>query len=170
RLSPAQTANAFGIAGSLAGGLLAFAKAGSGGMIKRLHLGRAAESGVLAARLAQRGYEGPASVLEGRFGLLEAFCDDCDPALLTAGIGQVYEIARLCIKRYGCHVTEQATRPQAGRRGCRWRCATAAPSKARSMHFLAAPRSRSPLKGCEPSSTSSFRVDRITSRRRCSMI
>src|SRR5207245_6391518 len=55
RLSPQQTANAFGIAGSLAGGLLAFAKAGSGGMVKRLHLGRAAEGGVTAARLAQRG-------------------------------------------------------------------------------------------------------------------
>ena len=34
---------------------MAFAKAGSGGMIKRLHLGRAAENGVVAARLAQRG-------------------------------------------------------------------------------------------------------------------
>jgi 2-methylcitrate dehydratase PrpD len=108
RLSPREITNAYGIAGSLAGGLLAFAKSGSGGMIKRLHLGRAAEGGVLAARLAQRGYEGPPSVLEGRFGLLEAFCDDCDPALLTAGIGQVYEIARICIKRYGCHVTAQA--------------------------------------------------------------
>src|SRR5205823_533871 len=35
-LSARQTAHAFGIAGSLAGGLLAFAKAGSGGMVKRL--------------------------------------------------------------------------------------------------------------------------------------
>ncbi|MDX6595849.1 MAG: hypothetical protein QOI72_1231, partial [Solirubrobacterales bacterium] len=52
RLSPGETANAFGIAGSMAGGLLAFAKAGSGGMVKRLHLGRAAEAGVVAARLA----------------------------------------------------------------------------------------------------------------------
>ncbi len=34
-------------------------------MVKRLHLGRAAEGGVLAARLAQRGYEGPRNVLEG---------------------------------------------------------------------------------------------------------
>ena len=73
KLSAAQTANAYGIAGSLAGGLLAFAKSGSGGMIKRLHLGRAAESGVIAARLAQRGYEGPPAVLEGRYGLLEHF-------------------------------------------------------------------------------------------------
>ena len=105
KLSAAETANAFGVAGSLAGGLLAFAKSGSGGMIKRLHLGRAAESGVIAARLAQRGYEGPPAVLEGRYGLLEAFCEETDPSLLTRGLGETWEIERLCIKRYASHVT-----------------------------------------------------------------
>ena len=105
KLSAAETANAFGVAGSLAGGLLAFAKSGSGGMIKRLHLGRAAESGVIAARLAQRGYEGPPAVLEGRYGLLEAFCEETDPSLLTQGLGETWEIERLCIKRYASHVT-----------------------------------------------------------------
>jgi 2-methylcitrate dehydratase PrpD len=107
-LSADATANAFGIAGSFAGGLLAFAKAGSGGMIKRLHLGRAAEGGVLAARLAQRGYEGPRTVLEGQYGLLEAFCEEYEPALLLKGLGETYEIERVCIKRYACHVTAQA--------------------------------------------------------------
>jgi 2-methylcitrate dehydratase PrpD len=105
RLSPTQTANAFGIAGSLAGGLLAFAKSGSGGMIKRLHLGRAAEAGVIAARLAHRGYEGPHTVLEGQFGVLDAFCEETDPRLLTRSMGAIWEIERLCIKRYACHVT-----------------------------------------------------------------
>jgi 2-methylcitrate dehydratase PrpD len=105
RLSPSQTAHAFGIAGSMAGGLLAFAKAGSGGMVKRLHLGRAAEAGVVAARLAQRGYEGPRNVLEGRYGLLDAFCDDKNPSLLTKGLGQSYETDTICFKRYPCHVT-----------------------------------------------------------------
>jgi 2-methylcitrate dehydratase PrpD len=108
RLSAGEIANAFGIAGSLSGGLLAFAKAGSGGMVKRLHLGRAAESGVLAARLAQRGYEGPRTVLEGRYGVLEAFCEEYDAALLTKGLGEIYEVERVCIKRYACHVTAQA--------------------------------------------------------------
>jgi 2-methylcitrate dehydratase PrpD len=84
---------------------MAFAKAGSGGMIKRLHLGRAAENGVVAARLAQRGYEAPRSVLEGRYGVLEAFCDDCEPGLLTKGLGHTYETERVCFKRYPCHVT-----------------------------------------------------------------
>ena len=41
--------NALGIAGSLTGGLMEFARSGTGAMVKRLHLGRAAESGVLAA-------------------------------------------------------------------------------------------------------------------------
>jgi 2-methylcitrate dehydratase PrpD len=105
QLSAAQTSNAFGIAGSLGGGLLAFAKSSSGGMIKRLHLGRAAEAGVIAARLAQRGFEGPPTVLEGRFGVLEAFCEETDPGLLTKSLGGVWEIERLTIKRYACHVT-----------------------------------------------------------------
>src|SRR5215470_19972545 len=48
--------NALGIAGSLACGLLEFARAGNGAMVKRLHLGRAAESGVLAASLAADGF------------------------------------------------------------------------------------------------------------------
>src|SRR5947208_5955129 len=50
--------NAIGLAGSLAGGLMEFAK-GDGGMVKRLHLGRASEAGVLAASLAAAGFTGP---------------------------------------------------------------------------------------------------------------
>jgi 2-methylcitrate dehydratase PrpD len=106
-LSADRLAAALGIAGSCTGGLLAFAASGSGGMVKRLHLGRAAESGVLAAMLA-RGYEGPRSILDGKFGILEAFCSRSEPALLTARLGAFFEITRLCIKRYACHVTAQA--------------------------------------------------------------
>ena len=61
--------NALGIAGSLCGGLLEFAR-GDGGMVKRLHLGRASEAGVLAASLAADGFAGPRTVLEGEFGFL----------------------------------------------------------------------------------------------------
>lgn len=107
-LTMAQMTHAYGIAGSLASGLLAFAPAGRGGMVKRLHLGRAAESGVLAASLAAAGYEGPDSVLDGKFGLLDTFCSESNPGLLTAGLGQRFEIERLCVKRYACHVTAQS--------------------------------------------------------------
>lgn len=107
-LSADKLTMALGIAGSCGGGLLAFAKSGQGGMIKRLHLGRAAESGILAARLAARGYEGPVAILDGSFGTLASYCERSDPALLTAGLGEDYEIDRLCLKRYACHVTAQA--------------------------------------------------------------
>src|SRR5262249_37045257 len=51
--------NALGISASTAGGLLEFARSGTGAMVKRLHLGRAAEGGVLAASLAADGFTGP---------------------------------------------------------------------------------------------------------------
>ena len=97
--------NALGIAGSLASGLLEFANSGSGGMVKRLHLGRAAEGGVLAATLAQSGFSGPASVLEGHDGFLRAFCLESDPQRLTLGLGQNWETLKICLKRYPCHIT-----------------------------------------------------------------
>jgi 2-methylcitrate dehydratase PrpD len=107
-LDAGQMTNALGIAGSLCSGLMAFAHAERGAMVKRLHLGRAAESGILAARLAQRGFEGPEAVLEGQSGFLEAYCAHSDAALLTRGLGQEFEILKLCIKRYPCHVTAHA--------------------------------------------------------------
>ena len=83
----AQMTNALGIAGSLACGLLEFVNAESGAMVKRLHLGRAAESGVLAASLAGDGFTGPATVLEGEFGFLHVFCNEWDLPALTRGPG-----------------------------------------------------------------------------------
>lgn len=103
-LNADQLTNALGIAGSLSGGLLAFTKANEGAMVKRLHLGRAAESGILAAQLAAGGFDGPHTVLEGRYGFLETYCRDADPGKLTAGLGQDWETLRICIKAYPCHV------------------------------------------------------------------
>jgi len=104
-LSAEELSNALGIAGSLGSGLLAFSKAERGGMVKRLHMGRAAEGGVLAAQLAADRFEGPDTVLDGRFGTLEAYCDDSDPALLTAEIGTQWKILALCLKPFACHIT-----------------------------------------------------------------
>jgi 2-methylcitrate dehydratase PrpD len=77
-------------------------------MVKRLHLGRAAESGVLAAQLAAHGYDGPRTILEGEFGVLSSFCSKSDPERLTARLGTFFETSLLCIKPYACHVTAQA--------------------------------------------------------------
>jgi 2-methylcitrate dehydratase PrpD len=101
----AMLTNALGIAGSLSCGLLEFARSGTGAMVKRLHLGRAAESGVLAASLAGEGFTGPVSVLEGNAGFLKVFCDRADPAALTAGLGHEWETPITLIKRYACHIT-----------------------------------------------------------------
>ena len=104
-LSEKQMVSALGIAGSLSAGLLAFTKSQYGSDVKRLHLGRAAEAGVVAAKLAQEGLEGPESILEGRFGFLEAYCDDSNPELLTSNLGSSWETTKTCLKAFPCHIT-----------------------------------------------------------------
>ena len=101
----ATLVNALGIAGSLSCGLLEFARSGTGAMVKRLHLGRAAESGILAASLAADGFTGPVSVLEGSAGFLQVLCDKADRAALTRGLGSEWETLITLIKRYACHIT-----------------------------------------------------------------
>lgn len=103
-----RTTMAIGIGGSLCSGLLAFAKAGNGGMVKRLHMGRAAEGGVTAAYLAARGFEGPDVLLEGKFGYLDVYARDGDAELLTDGLGTRWESLNIWFKMFPCHVTAQA--------------------------------------------------------------
>jgi len=104
-LDAAQMANAFGIAGSTSSGLMEFSR--TGGMVKRLHLGRAAEGGFMAAVLARDGYTGPSGVFEGKYGLLNAFCSGGDPTRLTKEFGAVWHTLKNKIKRYACHSTAQ---------------------------------------------------------------
>jgi len=106
-LDAATMANAIGIAGSLAGGLLEFAR-GDGGMVKRLHLGRASEAGVLAASLAAGGFEGPKTVLEGQFGFLRVFCTEFDESQLTRGLRDDFVTLSTVLKRYPVHATAHA--------------------------------------------------------------
>jgi 2-methylcitrate dehydratase PrpD len=106
-LDAGQMTNALGIAGSLAGGLMEFARSGTGAMVKRLHLGRAAESGVLAANLAADGFTGPGTVLEGEAGFLKVFCTEWDVADLTHGLGTEFKTMTLCLKRFPVHMTAQ---------------------------------------------------------------
>src|SRR5437879_12919184 len=106
-LDAAGMANALGLAGSLAGGLLEFAK-GDGGMVKRLHLGRASKAGVLAASLAASGFTGPRTVLEGQFGFLRVFCTEFEVAELTKGLGRDFVTLSTVLKRYPVHATAHA--------------------------------------------------------------
>jgi 2-methylcitrate dehydratase PrpD len=104
-LDAQKMANAFGIAGSLSSGLMEFSR--TGGMVKRLHLGRSAEGGFMAAVLARDGYTGPAGVFEGKFGVLNTFCRDADPARLTKDLGVTWHVMKNKIKRFACHSTAQ---------------------------------------------------------------
>jgi 2-methylcitrate dehydratase PrpD len=106
-LDATRMTSAIGIAGSLAGGLLEFAK-GDGGMVKRLHLGRASEAGVLAASLAQSGFTGPRTVIEGEFGFLRVFCTRWDEAELTRRLGEDFVTLSTVLKRYPLHATAHA--------------------------------------------------------------
>ena len=62
RLTPKQAPSCLGLAASFSGGLWAFIH--DGAMAKRVHAGRAAESGLLAALLARANITGPAHVFE----------------------------------------------------------------------------------------------------------
>jgi 2-methylcitrate dehydratase PrpD len=103
--SAEQMAHAFGIAGSMSSGLMEFSR--SGGLVKRLHLGRAAEGGFLAAALARDGYTGPAEVLEGKYGSLNTFCRDAEPARMTQDLGKVWHTMKTKFKRFACHANAQ---------------------------------------------------------------
>jgi len=97
-ISPDQMNHAFGIAGSLAAGLMA---AQEGAMVKRLHSGRAAQTGVYAVLLAQRGFTGIPNVLEAPFGgFFSAMTDRNEPGALTAGLGEIWETLSVGFKPY----------------------------------------------------------------------
>jgi len=66
-----QMINAFGIAGSMAGGLMEYLANGSD--VKQLHAGWSAQAGIRAAQLAVEGFTGPSTVFEGRFGVFNSF-------------------------------------------------------------------------------------------------
>jgi 2-methylcitrate dehydratase PrpD len=89
-LDAGQMQHAFGIAGSQAAGLMA---AQEGAMVKRLHSGRAGQSGVYAALLAQQGFTGIPDVLEADYGgFLSSYSDEPNPTRLTEGLGSVWEV------------------------------------------------------------------------------
>ena len=77
-------------------------------LIKRLHLGKAAEGGVTAALLASRGFAGPETVLEGKFGFCQTYSDAPKLSYLTYRLGREFESMNICIKRCACHINAHA--------------------------------------------------------------
>ena len=121
RLDGERTVHALGIAGTQAAGLMA---AQYGAMVKRMHAGRASQSGLYGALFAEQGFTGIQNVLESEYG---GFCttfsrssDRFNLAELTAGLGTVWQTLGVALKFYACvgsnHTTLDAIRElQAGR-------------------------------------------------------
>jgi aconitate decarboxylase len=115
RLPADQVVHALGIAGTQAAGLMA---AQFGAMVKRMHAGRSAQSGLYGALLAEDGFTGIVDVFENEYG---GFCstfsrstDRFDRALLVKGLGTEFETMRIALKFYSCvgsnHTTLDAIR------------------------------------------------------------
>ena len=109
RLGPQETSTAMALAASMAGGLVA----NFGTLTKPFQVGRAAQSGLLAARLAAVGLTASPDALEHRSGYLAAFSPDggADLARPLERARDQWHLERqgLNIKRYPiCYATHRA--------------------------------------------------------------
>jgi len=103
RLPADRVVHALGIAGTQSAGLMA---AQYGAMVKRMHAGRAAQSGLYGALLAEAGFTGIVDVFESPYG---GFCttfsrspDRFRLEELTSGLGERFETLGVALKFYAC--------------------------------------------------------------------
>lgn len=111
-LDAEQMRHAIGTAGSHSSGLMA---SQFSSMVKRLHAGHAAQSGVLSALLARNGFLGIPDLLENPYGgYLSTFSPVSHPELILAGLGTEWEVAKVGFKPYStngsCHPAIDALR------------------------------------------------------------
>lgn len=96
-LDSGNMARAFGLAGTQASGL----RETFGTMTKAFHPARAAQSGLLAALLAQRGFTCATTIIEGRHGFAAAFApNDSDVGCITEGLVDRWEVMNNALKPY----------------------------------------------------------------------
>src|SRR5690606_6350736 len=110
RLDEERTVHALGIAGTQSAGLMA---AQFGSMVKRMHAGKSAQSGLYAALLAERGFTGIIDIFEAEYG---GYCttfsnsqDNFDRERLVRGLGDSYELMRVSLKFYSCVASNHTT-------------------------------------------------------------
>ena len=108
-LDAGASAHALAIAASLAAGLVA----NFGTMTKPLHVGRTAQNGILAARLAKSGFTGSADALEHATGFMRAHSPSGNPSVEPRDwrLGQDWRLAKLGVnvKRYPmCYATHRS--------------------------------------------------------------
>jgi 2-methylcitrate dehydratase PrpD len=99
-----RTVHAMGIAGSQCSGVFEYLSDGS--TVKALHPGWAAHAGLIACYLAQGGMTGPATILEGRFGLFNTYARRSEAAErlreLLGELGTVWYLPEVAIKAFPC--------------------------------------------------------------------
>ena len=102
-----RIARAMGIAGSLASGIIEYLADGS--WTKRLHAGSAAQAGIRAALLAEAGFVGPPTVLEGTHGFYKAFGPSRVPDFshLLDGLGTRWVTDGVAFKPFACGTMTQ---------------------------------------------------------------
>lgn len=107
-LDAQRLASALGIAGSMASGIIEYLAEGT--WTKRLHAGWSARAGIHAARLAERGFLGPRTVLDGRHGFFHAFTEagvapDLDA--ISGQLGERWHAGDVAFKPYPCGTMAQ---------------------------------------------------------------
>ncbi|MCD1286409.1 MULTISPECIES: MmgE/PrpD family protein [unclassified Brevibacterium] len=107
-LDEAGLADVLGVTASMASGIIESNR--TGGTVKRMHAGWAAHSAVSAAQLVQRGFTGPPTVLEGRFGFFEAWLHgNFSAEEITEGLGTTWSVPSIFFKPYPAnHFTHAA--------------------------------------------------------------
>jgi 2-methylcitrate dehydratase PrpD len=102
-------AHALAIAASMASGI----RVNFGSMTKPLHVGRAAQNGIMAADLASKGFTGGRDALDPPWGFFQAFSfgDGFDAARIVGQLGNPYTIVSpgVSIKPYPCGVLGHPT-------------------------------------------------------------
>lgn len=102
-----QTMHALGNAGTQSSGFWQFMQTGA--MSKHLHAGRASESGLLAAELAQYGFSGSPEILEGEKGLFVGMCPDPAPENVLSHADGPWQLPLTSIKPWpSCRHTHPA--------------------------------------------------------------
>src|SRR5215469_9343041 len=91
---------ALGIAVTQAAGM----QQNRGTVCKSFHAGKAAQNGLLAALLADRGFDASQEIIEGKRGFSRIYSDIAAPEALTGGLGERWLIETNGHKPYACGV------------------------------------------------------------------
>jgi 2-methylcitrate dehydratase PrpD len=99
-LDAQQLSHAMGIAATQACGM----QQNRGTMCKSFHAGRAASNGLLAARLALKGFNSSLEIVEGKRGFSRIYSARSEPSKMVDQLGLLWEIDRNGFKPFACGV------------------------------------------------------------------